>query len=62
MASPQEETEVRVEVESIVVHPGYNSPTLHENDIALIKVKSGGGELCTRGKVRAVKSRCLNSD
>ena len=56
MASPQEETEVRVEVERIVVHPGYNSPTLHENDIALIKVKSGGGELCTRGKVRAVKS------
>ena len=43
---------MRVEVERIVVHPGYNSPTLHENDIALIKVKSGGGELCTKDKVR----------
>ena len=40
-----------MEVERIVAHPDYNSPTLHDNDIALIKVKSGGGELCRKGKV-----------
>ena len=42
---------MRVEVESIVAHPDYNSPTLHDNDIALIKVKSGGGELCRKSQV-----------
>ena len=52
---------MRVEVERIVVHPDYNSPAQHDNDIALIKVKSAGGELCRKDKVRpdsrlAVKS------
>ena len=42
---------MRVEVESIVTHPDYNIPTLHDNDIALIKVKSSGGELCRKSKV-----------
>ena len=46
-----------MEVERIVVHPDYNSPALHDNDIALIKVKSGGGEFCTKNKVR-LKAGC----
>ena len=42
---------MRVEVVSVVVHPDYNSPSLHDNDIAVIKVKSVGTELCTENKV-----------
>ena len=46
-----EQTEVRLEVESVVVHPEYNTGTLHDNDIALIKVKAGTPQFCSRGKV-----------